>query len=205
MNKLIHLITITACIAAIWGCHAASENSTAGRGTAPSETGTELVLFDFGSETAVSEWRAVNDTVMGGISSGRMMRSSEGNAVFAGTVSLENNGGFASVRGPNLAQGLGEFAGIAVRIRGDGKQYKAGLRTDELFDGVFHQASFDTEPGGWQVVKIPFTGFIPTYHGRRLSEDRRMKPEEIRSVSFLISDKQEGPFQLEIDWIKAYR
>lgn len=34
---------------------------------------------------------------------------------------------------------------------------------------------------------------------------RVFRSENIKSVSFLISDKQEGPFRLEIDWVKAYR
>ena len=42
-------------------------------------------------------WRSINDGVMGGLSSGGM-RLEDGIAVFSGTLSLENNGGFSSVR-----------------------------------------------------------------------------------------------------------
>jgi hypothetical protein len=62
-----------------------------------------------------------------------------------------------------------------------------------------------TRIGEWQQQNIPFTDFVPTYHGERLSEEKRMKRENIKSVSFQISDNQAGPFRLEIDWIKAYR
>ena len=165
----------------------------------------EMILFDFSINDTVAAWRSVNDTVMGGISSSRIERSAEGEAVFSGTVSLENNGGFASVQGPEIQHFLGEFSGIALRVKGDGKRYKCALRTDDLFDGVSHQAAFETKAGEWQVVRIPFTDFIPTYHGRRLSEDKRLKRERIRKLGFLISDKQEGTFRLVIDWIKAYR
>ena len=198
MKKHLYPILMAACFTLIWGCHTAPGDQTVNMNT-------ELVLFDFNSGSAESEWKSVNDTVMGGVSTSRMIESDSGNALFTGLVSLENNGGFASVRGPNFSHRLGEYKGITARIKGDGKTYKAGLRTDELFDGIFHQASFPTVAGEWQVIRIPFTDFIPTYHGRRLSEDKRMQPEEIRSVSFLISDKQKGPFQIEIDWIKAYR
>ena len=165
----------------------------------------EVILFDFVSDDAESAWRAVNDTVMGGISSGRIERSADGKTFFTGEVSLENNGGFASVQGPEIQQPLGEFGGILIRVKGDGKRYKCGLRTDDLFDGVSHQASFETAPGEWQVVQIPFTGFIPTYHGMQLPEDKRLQREHIRKLGFLISDRQKGLFRLEIDWIKAYR
>lgn len=198
MKKITYLTYMTVCLALIVSCHARPDGQTAGMDT-------ELVLFDFNGGSAGSEWKSVNDTVMGGVSNSRMTTSDAGHALFTGNVSLENNGGFASVRGPNFSHRLGEYRGIAVRVRGDGKTYKAGLRTDELFDGVFHQAGFSTIKGEWQEIQIPFTDFIPTYHGRRLSEDKRMAPDEVRSVSLLISDKQAGPFQLEIDWIKAYR
>jgi monofunctional biosynthetic peptidoglycan transglycosylase len=202
---MIRFLCISASIAMFWGCHAPAENSAVGGNKAPDDEKMVLVLFDFNSGADVSEWKSVNDTVMGGVSSGRMEKSDTGKALFTGTVSLENNGGFASVRGPKLKQAVDEFEGIVVRLKGDGKKYKAGLRTDELFDGVFHQAGFSTRKGAWQEVKIPFTEFEPTYHGRRLSDDQRLIPSKIKSVSFLISDKQQGPFQLEIDWIKAYR
>ena len=165
----------------------------------------EMILFDFVSDDAVSAWRAVNDTVMGGISSGRRDRSASGKTIFTGEVSLENNGGFASVQGPEIKQPLGEYNGIALHVKGDGKKYKCGLRTDDLFDGISHQASFGTTPGVWQVVLIPFTGFIPTYHGMQLPADKRLQREHIRKLGFLISDRQKGIFRLEIDWIKAYR
>ena len=198
MKKFSNLTYMAVCLALIVSCHAQPDGQT-------DSMNTELVLFDFNDGSAGSGWKSVNDTVMGGVSNSRMTTSDTGHALFTGSVSLENNGGFASVRGPNFSNRLGGYRGIAVRVRGDGKTYKVGLRTDELFDGVFHQASFATKKGEWQEIQIPFTDFIPTYHGRRLSEDKRMAPDEIRSVSFLISDKQAGPFQLEIDRIEAYR
>jgi len=165
----------------------------------------EVILFDFSINDAVSAWRAVNDTVMGGISSSRIEKSEDGKALFTGEVSLENSGGFASVQGPDILQSLGEYDGIVLRVKGDGKRYKCGLRTDDMFDGVSHQAAFETNTGEWQLVQIPFSDFIPTYHGRQLSEDKRMNRELIKKLGFLISDRQEGIFRLEIDWIKAYR
>jgi hypothetical protein len=44
-------------------------------------------------------WRAINDGVMGGVSLGEIVAIDNG-LRFQGTLSLENNGGFASVRRP---------------------------------------------------------------------------------------------------------
>ena len=193
------------CLSMVWALSPMKDKLKAEEMMQRMKNPNELVLFDFNSDASVSEWRVINDTVMGGVSSSRMVQSDEGRVVFTGNVSLENNGGFASVRGPQIEQPLGEFEGIAFRVMGDGKRYKCGLRTDNLFDGIIHQASFDTKTGEWQLHKIKFMEFVPTYRGRQLSEDKRMQREDIKSVSFQISDKQAGPFRLEIDWIKAYR
>src|SRR5512141_1740627 len=56
-------------------------------------------LLDFSSSDVVETFRVINDVVMGGVSTSRL-RSTGGAMVFEGEVSLENNGGFASFRGP---------------------------------------------------------------------------------------------------------
>ena len=57
-----------------------------------------LVLFDFSDPAPVDAWAAIDDRVMGGISRSRLRHDRAGHAVFEGTVCLERNGGFASVR-----------------------------------------------------------------------------------------------------------
>ena len=93
-------------------------------------------------------WPNIDDPVMGGRSRSRMSLE-DGVAVFAGAVSLENNGGFASVRSRPAEHPLAGFEGVALRVRGDGKTYKMRLRATETFDGVSYQASFATQPGRW--------------------------------------------------------
>jgi len=205
MPKSFLIAIVCVCQSLLWDLSLASDERTSRGATQILNDINEVVLIDFTSDASISAWWALNDTVMGGISSSRMEQSGEGKAVFTGNVSLENNGGFASVRGPQIQQSLGEFEGIAVRVKGDGKRYNCELRTDDLFDGIIHQAPFETKSGVWQQQKIPFTDFVPTYHGERLSEDKRVKREYIKSVGFQISDNQAGPFRLEIDWLKAYR
>ncbi len=46
------------------------------------------------------KWRIVNDAVMGGLSSSTVSINNEGKILFSGNVSLDNNGGFASLRSP---------------------------------------------------------------------------------------------------------
>ena len=44
-----------------------------------------------------NDWTIVNDTVMGGVSQATVTDHPQGGVVFSGTLSLANNGGFASL------------------------------------------------------------------------------------------------------------
>jgi NADH dehydrogenase [ubiquinone] 1 alpha subcomplex assembly factor 1 len=165
----------------------------------------ELLISNFDKPGEANVWRVINDGVMGGVSSSTWNVTKSGTAVFVGTVSLDNNGGFASVRSPVGTYDLSAYKGIALRIKGDGKSYKLNLKTDADFDSVLYQAEFQTEKEKWQLIKVPFSKFTPTYHGVVLSDAPKLDAKAIRRFGFLIADKQKGPFQLEVDWIKAYR
>lgn len=162
-----------------------------------------LMLFNFGKETNEKPWRTITDTVMGGRSGSQFSINKFGRAIFEGNVSLENNGGFASVRSYPDDHDLSLFTGLAMRVKGDGKQYKFNLRTDHNFDGIQYQVSFETQKDEWILVLMPFEDFVPTYHGRQLTSVSAFDPSKVKTFGVLISDKQEGQFRLEIDWIKA--
>jgi monofunctional biosynthetic peptidoglycan transglycosylase len=163
------------------------------------------IVFDFDDPKKASEWRTVNDTVMGGVSQSQFSISEAGTALFVGTVSLERSGGFASVRSPAGTHDLSAYEGVELRIKGDGKRYKASLATDGRLDTVMYQADFETEEDAWRVVRLPFSGFVPTYHGRTLTDAPPVDRSRILSFGFLIADRQAGKFRLEVGWVKAYR
>jgi monofunctional biosynthetic peptidoglycan transglycosylase len=163
-----------------------------------------LTVVDFGSPREEYSWRIINDGVMGGLSQSRMNITSERTAVFQGTVSLENNGGFASVRTEPSDFGLAGKKGLTLRVKGDGKRYQLRLRTDQRWDGIAYRASFTTTRGEWTTVRLDFHDFSPTFRGRTVPGAPALDPGRIQQIGFLISDKQEGPFRLEIESVKAY-
>lgn len=175
----------------------------AGMASVSSQAASPLFVFD--GSTSAEGWEIINDGVMGGRSDSSVGIQPNGLLVFKGNVSLENNGGFASTRSPGIKMDLGSFDGIELTVTGDGNIYKCGIRTGNGFNGVSHQASFKTTAGKEQRIRIPYNDFEPTRFGRRLSNDKRMKPDEIKTIGFLISDKQQGFFQLEVKSISAYR
>lgn len=152
---------------------------------------------------APSKWEVINDSVMGGVSTSRMGEGKDNTLVFAGTVSLENNGGFASVRSLPALRDLAGCDAFILRLRGDGRKYKFTVQTERSFDRAIYQAAFTTKEGEWQEHRLALKDFVPTFRGRVLLGEPPLDPAKAASVGFLISDQQAGPFRLEIAWIKA--
>lgn len=71
---------------------------------------TRRILINFTEADAAKEWMNVNDGVVGGVSEGEFKITEQKTLEFVGKLSLENNGGFASVR--TRPKGLGLARGI---------------------------------------------------------------------------------------------
>ena len=154
-------------------------------------------LIDFASAASVARWSAIDDAVMGGISRSQLQHDPAGHAVFSGTVSLEFNGGFASVRSP-LLDGNAPGASICqLEICGDGKRYKLNLRTDNSFDGVNYQVAFEAPADLWMEIYLPLISFQPSFRGRRVTA-APFDPARLQQIGLMIADRQAGPFALAI-------
>jgi hypothetical protein len=162
----------------------------------------DKVLFDFSTDSVIADWQVVNDGVMGGLSRSSF-QIANGLAIFHGVVSLENNGGFASVRSQPGRFNLIGCDAFFVRARGDGRSYKFTARTSLSFDSAIYQRVFKTRKDDWQEYHLPMSEFVPTFRGRVLSDQPPLNPKQIASVGFLISERQAGAFRLEIASIKA--
>ena len=149
-------------------------------------------------------WQTVNDGVMGGRSQGDSSLTRNGTLLFAGEISLENNGGFSSIRTRPQDLQLGGYDGLAIRVRGDGRTYKMALRTSGTSSWIAYWADFPTTKGEWTTVQIPFSKWGPTTFGRKLAGPR-LKPSQVNSVGFMQYDKKAGPFSLEVASIAAFR
>lgn len=172
-----------------------------------------LPLFLFDRPESVVTWSAIDDRVMGGVSRSALRFDSAGHALFAGTVSADNNGGFASVRSAVVWQAGGRFdragfdasgyGAIELEVRGDGHRYKLALRTDRSFDGVNYQAAFDTSAGTWSRVRLPLADFQPTWRGRPVPDAPPLREARIEQVGLMIADRQFGGFELAIRRIRT--
>jgi hypothetical protein len=174
------------------------------------------MIFDFTqySSNLKEVWGALDDVVMGGVSESTM-RFKESTAEFSGNVSTANSGGFASVRTRNFEPpiDLSPYAGIALRVKGDGNRYKFMLRTETRWDGVAYSRSFDTIADTWITVQIPFHELVPVLRAK-IVNDRPFDPSRVNALQLMISKFeydgalnphfQPGGFQLQIESIGGY-
>lgn len=159
-------------------------------------------LYTFEDPPSEPGWFAQNDGVMGGISTGQPTLS-EGRLVFSGSISLENNGGFAQIYSPQQAPtDFSEYTAIRLRIKGDGRRYQFRLATDAHYRGsaVAYRAEFETKANEWMDVSLPFDAFQPGFRGRLLPGPP-FNPSTIQSIGFLLNDGRPGDFLLIVDWI----
>jgi monofunctional biosynthetic peptidoglycan transglycosylase len=181
----------------------------AGRPTpgGPKKNRMEKTLVAFTTRDDVARWSASSDTVMGGISSTRISAGMSNTLVFSGVVRLENNGGFSTISSAARTRGgddLSGFESVALHVKGDGKTYQLWL-----YSGSRRQvrvARFETKAGEWQDVILPFDTFeAENGFGERIRGTDTYTPGNVTGYRLLISDKQSGPFALEVAWIKALR
>jgi len=164
-----------------------------------------VILWDFTDPAAVLDWGPINDVVMGGRSSGRLEATEDQTVAFLGSVSLENNGGFASVRTRPREHDLGGCAGLELWVRGDGKRYKINLESDSSSPGVLWATAFEASQDSWERLRLPFSDFEPTFRGRAVHGGNDLDLRRITSFGLMISGAQEGPFRLELARLGIFR
>ena len=160
----------------------------------------EVVMEDFDSNNLLN-WNIVNDTVMGGRSQASLKLINDTHADFSGYLSLENNGGFSSIRAyypPDLAN----VKSIILKIKGDGREYNFRIRGNSN-SWASYTHSFDTIEGEWIEKELKIDDFYPVYRGYNLKDMPSLSEIIIKEIGIMISDKTEGSFNIEIDWIKA--
>ena len=164
-----------------------------------------VTLLDFDDPAEAALWRPVDDVVMGGVSRSAFEQAGDGVARFHGNVSLENFGGFASVRTPPRDWDTAGAEAFVLRVRGDGRTYKFTLRTGDGYDGIQYQQRFTAPAAAWSDLRLPVSGFVATFRGRKVPFAPALDPAKVRALGLMISDKQAGPFELLVDRIAIER
>ena len=160
----------------------------------------EVIMENFDSNNLLN-WNIVNDSVMGGRSQATLKLINNTYANFKGYLSLQNNGGFSSIRAyypPDLTN----IKSIVLKVRGDGRKYNFRIRGN-TGNWASYTHSFDTVEGEWNEIELKIDDFYPVYRGYTLKNMPQLSEVIIKEIGIMLSDKIEGSFSIEIDWIMA--
>ena len=120
------------------------------------------MLVDQFDSVPESRWSYVSDQVMGGVSQGSVVyleENSEDIARLAGSVSIENNGGFIQIRREVAKGSVDAAVGVYLKVRGNSQAYYIHLRTSgTMLPWQYYQAEFQVTED-WQIIRIPLTDF----------------------------------------------
>ncbi len=166
---------------------------------------TQQPLFEFTGADSTKGWQTVNDGVMGGVSEGKFQITDKKTMEFSGTLSLANNGGFASVRTKGKKLGLEKGDTLVAKVKGDGREYHMNLSVPTFQIAYNYRAVFQTKKDEWIEVKLPLDKFEATSFGQVVKNAGQVKPTSVNGLGFMLSDKKAGPFKLEIESIEVER
>lgn len=158
-------------------------------------------IIDFKNNQDSNFWQVVDDGVMGGRSKGNFEVTSDGHGRFHGTVSLENNGGFSSVRFDMNPLEVTPNSKIQIRLKGDGNTYQFRVKSKNQ---EYHCYSIDLDTTGkWQTLEFTLSDLSPTFRGRKLDMPNFDK-NTIEGIRFLIGNKKEQKFLLLIESLELF-
>jgi monofunctional biosynthetic peptidoglycan transglycosylase len=150
-----------------------------------------------------TDWRIVNDDVMGGVSTARVAPLPDG-ARFEGVVRLEFNGGFASMR--RDASVPAQAIGLQVEARGDGNRYRLTVYVREPRSGqqapLSYHAVFATAPGATTVERLLWPQFRASFRGRAVPAAPPLVAADVLGLGIMITKAEHaagaGSFALEL-------
>lgn len=157
-------------------------------------------FIDFQQRQELDNWVIVNDTVMGGRSR-TVLDIYDRHLSFSGILSLENNGGFASIR--RVYNGKDWLSGkpIEIQVKGDGRVYQLRFKTNRRVDSVNYVASFKTKADEASVFRFNQSDFVPQFRGRIVRDTPPLDFANIRQVGLMLADGNPGEFILLLERI----
>ncbi|MCT8987670.1 CIA30 family protein [Shewanella phaeophyticola] len=155
------------------------------------------MLFRFADEDHFERWQINNDTVMGGVSQSQIKQNQQQELLFTGNVSLDNNGGFASTESRFKHQ-ISAASALTIAVKSDGKVYQLRLKTRQLSYGEAYVANFTTQADTVTEHTFTATDFTVSFRGRVIKNAPTLNLLEIERIGFLVAQKQQVPFAIEL-------
>lgn len=145
------------------------------------------LIFDFNHDSNITGWKVIDDVVVGGRSNGKFKMDSDGNGVFFGDVSLDNNGGFSSVRYQFEKINITKDSKVLIRLKGDGKEYQFRVKSNR--NTYYSYITIFKTSGDWENIIINLNDLHPSFRGQTLNIPN-FTGNSIEEMVFLIGNKK---------------
>jgi NADH dehydrogenase [ubiquinone] 1 alpha subcomplex assembly factor 1 len=90
-------------------------------------------------------------------------------------------------------------------VKCDGRAYTFNIKTDSVIPDDMYQHPFRLQAGDWQTLRLTWPGFIRTRRGKELASQHQLDPSNIISYGISVVDKEEGAFELQMQWLRGFR
>lgn len=160
----------------------------------------EQTKIDFGSEKTNS-WSVINDGVMGGRSLGKV--NYENNFMhFTGNISLENNGGFSSLKSPFGNFDLSSYKRVEIRYRSSEIPMAFTMEVSRAWYETYYRSALPSTKGEWETLELPLNEFQGQSVGRKTGTKLgKNELEQIIRLGFINEGKGPGNFDFEVDYL----
>ena len=153
------------------------------------------MIFQFNTDYKLEQWQVVDDVVMGGRSNGTLKLNDNGDGVFEGDVSIENNGGFSSIQLKLENKNIDGKRAVNLTIKGDGSDFQFRIKAFKS-DQHSYVYNFKTS-GDWETISIPLSDMSPSFRGSGL-QIPNFNNNKIEQIGFLKTSKMNAQFKIEI-------
>ena len=188
----------------------------------PDSPPTEIVITPLIKGSEFSDWKSLNDTIMGG-SSRASCRSSDKGLFLEGNL-VEEGGGFVSCRSPIFDKpfNLSKYSGLIIDVEGEGRTLKFAIACEKkplslsnlLKGDIRWVASIPTNKKGVSSIKVPFKNLEPARRAKPVRLPLRFDPTCVNRFQLLYSKFGQpgkinsgfspGPIKVLIKSISAY-
>lgn len=160
--------------------------------------------INFGSaQGKTQDWVVISDNVMGGITRSKL-EYTETSLVLTGTISLANYGGFSSVKTRFRNIDLSDYKGLRIRYKSTNQRFAFTLEDSRNWTQPNFKGDLPpSKDNAWSECTISFKDFKEYQIGEPTGE--KLDPASLKNIvrlGIITTEKKEGPFSLEVDYVE---
>jgi hypothetical protein len=160
-------------------------------------------IIDFGNSAGKNqEWILLSDNIMGGVTKSKIEYTTN-SVLLSGNISLDNYGGFSSIKTKYKSVDLSKYNGIKIKFKSTNQKFAFTLEDNQDWTQPNYKREFSSKKDDtWEEVIIYFKDFQEIVIGEPTGNMMKSKSlKNIVRMGIMTYEKKEGPFSLEVDYV----